>query len=81
MRIDLHSNTRRISKKRLVLWLVKKYIGMIPGPMLYMSYDKDLPGKHLDNFKRRRASKTAAFANEEFELFSAFVSRLNSCGF
>jgi hypothetical protein len=60
---------------RIIRWLV----GQVPGPILTMSYHRELFGKHfawcLQDAMRGKSSSSFG----ERELFAAFVSKLNQC--
>lgn len=66
---------------RAVMSLVKRYVGLVPGPLLFLTYRfKDLP-KGVQRFIARGVGWGGSFSRSERELFAAFVSGLNTCRF
>ena len=53
--------------------------GKVPGPMLVLSYRRELCGKYLAACYQEGMRKATEWSLGELELFAAFVSRLNEC--
>ncbi len=66
---------------RAILYLLRKYIGIIPGPMLFLTYDSPQIPRDMLRYMVRGVAKRGVFSKGERELFAAFVSNLNSCRF
>ena len=67
---------------RLLLKGVKRKVGVIPGPMLAMTYrPKMVPRAFPKDYLMRGMSGQGAWSKSEAELFAAFVSNLNTCHF
>ncbi len=81
MRIELVKGANRPWLPRLVLYFVSKYVGLTPGPMLFMTYDFAQVPRDMLHYVLRSSAKRGAFSKGERELFAAFVSNLNSCHF
>ncbi len=81
MRIDLQAGGRRPLHLRVVLRLVRWYLGMDPGPPTAITYRPDLFTPGLRQYLLRSASGDGGWSKGEAEMFSAFVSNLNSCHF
>ncbi|MCP4784049.1 MAG: hypothetical protein GY903_32065 [Fuerstiella sp.] len=81
MRIDIGKGGRRGWLQKAGLYLIRKYIGIIPGPMLFLTYDSAQIPRGVIRYMMRGVAKHGAFSKGERELFAAFVSNLNSCRF
>ncbi|MEM9493591.1 MAG: alkylhydroperoxidase AhpD family core domain-containing protein, partial [Myxococcota bacterium] len=46
MRLEILENGHSRPQK-LVFWLIRQLFGSVPGPILTMSYRRDLFGKHM----------------------------------
>ena len=79
MRIDLEYGGRRPWWMANGLRLVKALTGLMPPPMLFMTYRPDLFGPELSRYVMHGMSHPGPWTQGEDELFSAFVSNLNSC--
>ncbi len=53
--------------------------GNAPGPILVMSYRRDLFGKHIAQCFQEAMREATEWTVGEVELFAAFVSSLNEC--
>ncbi len=53
--------------------------GKVPGPILVLSYRRELCGKYLAACYQEGMRKTSEWSVGEVELFAAFVSKLNGC--
>ncbi|HKA60738.1 MAG TPA: hypothetical protein VKD28_19125 [Gemmatimonadales bacterium] len=69
-----HSLGQRI-QFRVIRWL----LGHVPGPILTMSYHRELFGKHFAQCLQEAMRGQSSASVGERELFSAFVSKLNQC--
>lgn len=78
MRLAAARAPRTLTQK-IQMRIIRALVGQVPGPILTMSYRRELFGKHfaqcLHEAMRGRSSSSAG----ERELFSAFVSKLNQC--
>jgi hypothetical protein len=53
--------------------------GQVPGPILALSYRRELCGKYLAACYQEGMRKATEWSVGEVELFAAFVSSLNAC--
>jgi hypothetical protein len=53
--------------------------GKVPGPILVLSYRRELCGKYLAACYQEGMRKATEWSLGEVELFAAFVSKLNQC--
>ncbi len=53
--------------------------GKVPGPILVLSYRRELCGKDLAACFQEGMRRATEWSLGEVELFAAFVSRLNEC--
>ena len=81
MRIDIDKQGHRGPLLKAGLYIIRKYIGTVPGPMLFMSYDSAQIPRAMLSYIARSMTTHGAFTKPERELFAAFVSQLNSCSF
>lgn len=81
MRIEIEKGGRRNWIQKLGLFLMRQYIGMIPGPMLFLTYDMAQIPRSMLRYMMRGVARKGIFSKGERELFAAFVSNLNSCTF
>jgi len=66
--------------QKLVLTIFKTLTGgLVPGPLLVLSYRRELCGKYLTVCFQEGMRKATEWSVQEVELFAAFVSKLNSC--
>jgi uncharacterized peroxidase-related enzyme len=59
--------------------LMRTFMGDIPGPILAMSYGRDLGGKHLARCYQDGLRQAREWSAGELEIFAAFVANLNRC--
>jgi len=79
MRPPILENGYRPVQKAILSGIRLMTGGMVPGPMLAMSYRRDLCGKHLAACFQEGMRHATEWSVAEVEIFAAFVSRLNSC--
>ncbi len=53
--------------------------GMVPGPMLVLSYRRELCGQYLAACYQEGMRHAKEWSVSEVEIFAASVSRLNAC--
>ncbi len=53
--------------------------GKVPGPILVLSYRRELCGKYLAACYQEGMRQATKWSLGEVELFAAFVSKLNQC--
>jgi len=81
MRIDIEAEANRKWIAKCGLPILRKYIGMTPGPLLVLSCQPAFPNDQIMKYKAQGALPRCPFSSSECELFAAFVSKLNSCEF
>ncbi len=81
MRLDLQTNTTRPWYLSLRNRALGAYVGQLPGPVAMYSFRPDLIADEMVNYFWRSASHMSRWSRGEAELFAAFVSKKNSCGF
>ncbi|MFZ0547790.1 MAG: hypothetical protein WAM60_20250, partial [Candidatus Promineifilaceae bacterium] len=68
--------------QKIILRLMKAMSGgTIAGPILVMSYHRELFGKHLPGCYQEGMRAAKEWTVGEVETFAAFVSNLNKCKF
>ena len=66
--------------QKLILAIFKALTGgLVPGPLLALSYRRELCGKYLAECFQEGMRGATQWSVSEVELFAAFVSKLNSC--
>ena len=66
--------------QKLILAIFKTLTsGLVPGPLLALSYRRELCGKYLAECFQEGMRGATEWSVSEVELFAAFVSKLNSC--
>jgi hypothetical protein len=66
--------------QKLLLGVFKMFTGgMAPGPVLALSYHRDLCGKYLAQCYQEGMRESTEWSVGEVEMFAAFVSKLNGC--
>lgn len=65
--------------QKLALKLIKATMGCIPGPILVMSYRRELFGKYFNACIQEGMREASAWRKGEVELFAAFTSKVNEC--
>jgi hypothetical protein len=80
MRLQILEKGHRPFQK-LILSLIKATSegGQAPGPILVMSYRRELFGKHISPCFQEAMRGGKEWSLGEVELFAAFVSQLNEC--
>jgi hypothetical protein len=53
--------------------------GLVPGPLLVLTYRRELCGKYLAACFQEGMREATEWTVSEVEIFAAFVSNLNSC--
>lgn len=81
MRVDLADSPHRPWFLRVALGGIRRYVGSVPGPMLFMSYRPSLLTRPMASYIQRPMRKSQHWSRGEAELMSAFVSNLNRCSF
>ena len=79
MRLPLEERLTRVQK--LVLRAMKSLLGDAPGPIMIASYNKPFFGNAWARCMKEGMRGATEWSVGEVELFAAFVSRLNSCGY
>jgi hypothetical protein len=79
MRLPIERRLRPVQK--VVLRVLKAMFGGAPGPVLLASYNKPFFGNGWAPCMKEGMRRATEWSVGEVELFAAFVSRLNACGF
>jgi len=79
MRLPIEDRLTRVQK--IVLGVMKALLGDAPGPMMIASYNKRFFGNAWAACIKNGMRGATEWSVGEVELFAAFVSRLNSCGY
>jgi hypothetical protein len=79
MRLQILENGHRPVQKAILSFIRRVSEGHVPGPILVMSYRRELFGKYLAACLREGMRRATEWTLGEVELFAAFVSRLNEC--
>ncbi len=74
----LEEGLRPVQKLILAIFKIMSG-GLVPGPLLALSYRRELCGKHLAKCFQEGMRGATEWSVSEVELFAAFVSKLNSC--
>ncbi len=74
----LETGLRPIQKVILAIFKVFSG-GLVPGPLLALSYRRELCGKYLAACFQEGMREATEWSVWEVELFAAFVSKLNEC--
>jgi hypothetical protein len=80
MRLQILHNGHRPLQK-LLLRVVARVVGQVPGPIAVMSYRREIFGKGLSACFQEAMRKQTEWSDGETEVFAAFVSKLNSCAY
>ncbi|MEW5987334.1 MAG: hypothetical protein AB1791_11925 [Chloroflexota bacterium] len=78
MRLKVLENGHRPLQK-LILTLIKLGMGFRPGPILTMSYRRDLFGKHLAACVQEGMRQMKHWQKTDVEVMAAFVAQTNTC--
>lgn len=81
MRVDLTRSRRRPLPLRGGLRLLGQFIGMVPGPLLVLSYAPELYPARLRDYLMRGMRGAGPWSRGEAELIATYVSDLNTCHF
>lgn len=65
--------------QKIQLWLVRRYVGYVPGPIALLSYRRELFGRPYAASLHAAMCRAQEWRRGELELFGAFVSKLNHC--
>lgn len=66
--------------QKVILNLIKLMTGgMVPGPMLALSYRRELCGQYLAACFQEGMRQGSEWSKTDVEIFAAFVSCLNDC--
>jgi hypothetical protein len=65
--------------QKVFLVLIKRYIGAVPGPVLTLSYRREVFGRFFAACLHEGMRRATEWRLGEVELFAAFVSKLNAC--
>ena len=79
MRLPIEARLRPVQK--VVLRVFKAMFGDAPGPVLIASYNKPFFGNGWAPCMKEGMRRATEWSVGEVELFAAFVSRVNSCGY
>ncbi len=79
MRLPLEDRLRPLQK--LALRGVRAIVGRTPGPVLIASYNKPFFGNGWAPCMKEGMRSATEWSVGEIELFGAFVSRVNACGY
>lgn len=80
MRLEILKTGHRPLQK-LLMRVVKRLVGQVPGPIALMSYRRELFGKGLARCFQEAMREQTQWSVGEVELFAAFVSKQNSCSY
>jgi len=78
MRLRILENGHRPLQK-LLLALIRRHIGVVPGPVLTLSYRRQIFGRFFAACLHEGMRGAKEWRLGEVELFAAFVSKLNAC--
>ncbi len=79
MRLQILEKGFRPLQKAILTMVRIMSSGKVPGPILVLSYRRELCGKYLAACYQEGMRKAAEWSLGEVELFAAFVSKLNQC--
>ena len=79
MRLQILENGHRPVQKVFLSIIRAVSDGNVAGPILVMSYRRELFGKYLAACYQEAMRAATEWSLGEVELFAAFVSRLNAC--
>jgi hypothetical protein len=79
MRPPILENGYRPLQKAILNTIKLMTGGMVPGPMLALTYRRELCGQYLAACYQEGMRGASEWSVVEVELFAAFVSRLNAC--
>ena len=76
LRILEHGHTRKL---KALLWVMRRFIDPIPGPILTLSYRPRFFGRSMAIALQEAMRGATRWTAGETELMCAFVSRQNRC--
>ncbi len=79
MRLDILDNGHTPEQKLVFAQILANPNGRVSGPMLTMSYRRDLFGKYIAECFQEAMRESTEWSIGDVELFAAFVSSLNEC--
>jgi hypothetical protein len=79
MRLQVLDNGHRPLQKVALKLIKATSSGIVPGPILVMSYRRQFFGKHLAASIQEGLRAAKSWTLGEVEIFAAFVSKLNEC--
>jgi uncharacterized peroxidase-related enzyme len=79
MRLQILENGHRPFQKAILSFIRTVSGGHVPGPILVMSYRRELFGKYMAASFQEGMRGAKEWSVGEVELFAAFVSHLNEC--
>jgi hypothetical protein len=79
MRLQVLENGHRLFQKAILSVIRIASGGHVPGPVLVLSYRRELFGKHFAACLQEGMRGASEWTVGEVELFAAFISRLNEC--
>ena len=79
MRLDLETRLRPLQK--IVLAMMRAVVGPGVGPAIAASYNKPYFGNVWASCLKEGMRGATEWTVAEVELFAAFVSRVNACGY
>ena len=66
--------------QKVILCMVRAMSGgKVPGPILVLSYRRELCGKYLAPCYQEGMRQATEWSLGEVEIFAAFISKLNEC--
>lgn len=80
MRLQILQDGHRPLQK-VLLGIMKRVIGQVPGPIAVMSYRREIFGKGLSECFAEAMHGAKEWSIGETEMFAAFVSSLNQCAY
>ncbi len=81
MRIDLANSPRRPLPLRIVLRVMGWAVGVVPGPVQFLTYDPTMLGAGFRRYVMRGSSGRGSWSQGEKETMASLISDLNACHF
>ena len=79
MRLKILENGHRPMQRAILNFIQFMSADFVPGPILVMSYRRELFGQYLAQCFQEAMRGAKAWSVGEVEIFAAFVSKLNEC--
>jgi hypothetical protein len=79
VRLEILDKGHRPLQKMILGLMAATSGGHVPGPILVMSYRRELFGKYFAGCVQEAMRGAKEWSKGEVELFAAFVSGLNEC--